>query len=226
LDKISLTQFCAGPTSRAGCALDLGTGLSRQGVLNGIQGLKEKGLVKVIPGRGRSQVSTFEVDLSTEARLRIETLKILPREKVTKVDPYRTHRKGQRATNQKVNGVPESYLQRGHLVDRQEKGNIQQKVRQQEIGFAGHRSSRLNPSENRGNAEYLERKLEGITCQRLTSSEKRKLQTISNQERVAEVMDSFSTEAHWVESPRKNAAFFDYFNATAAERWRQEEWND
>ncbi len=221
-DKISLTQFCAGPTSRSGVALDLGTGLSRQGVLNGITGLQEKGLLKFIAGNGRSQVSTFEIDLSPQARSRIETLKIVPREMVNTVDRCQKQRKGQRPVDQRVNPTHESHVKGVNAVDPQKKEYIQQRVRQ-EIGLTSPDFSSLNPIQNRGNAENLELKLEKITGQGLTSSERRKLQAISDYERVAEVLDTFSTETHWVDSPKKNAAFFDYFQRAATERWKEED---
>ena len=147
-DKISLSQFCAGLTSRSGVALDLGTSLSRQGVLNAIKGLRVKGLLKVVPGGGRSKVTEYEIHLSPAARARIETLKTIPREKVKNEDPLQRPRKGKSRMSQRVNATDGSLVERVHTVDPQKKELIQERVKQ--IGLA-NTTTKFPPSEQNKN---------------------------------------------------------------------------
>ena len=229
-DKISLNQFCDGPTSRSGEALDLGTGLSRQGVLNGLAGLELKGVIKTVPGRGRAQVSQYEILLSDKARARIIQLKMTPREMVNSVDHLRRpvrdcassqadagrSRKSQPPKRQKVNVAEKTPPKTVYAVDPQEKGNMQEKgLKQEKAGFA--RNGLFSPEPP--TEEYLGERLERITGQHLTNRERTKLQALDpDPERIAQVLDTFSTEAYWVDMPNRNSLFFDYFKRIAAER--------
>jgi len=140
-DKISLSQLCDGVTSRSGVQLDLGTGMSRQGVLNAIAGLQDKGLLIVVPGGGRSQVSEYKIHLSQEAWDRIDTLGMTPRENVNAVDPLRKRptrqfppakvsdrgaQKGQQPTGKKVNTEEKFGPEKVYAVDPQKKELLQQ----------------------------------------------------------------------------------------------------
>ena len=229
-DKISLNQFCDRPTSRSGQALDLGTGLSRQGVLNGLAGLKLKGVIKMVPGRGRAQVSQYEVLLSDEARARVIQLQMTPREMVNSVDYLRRpvrdcvsgradggrSRKGQPPKRQKVNVPEKTPPKTVYAVDPQEKGNMQEKgLKQEKAGFA--RNGLFSPEPP--TEEYLGERLERITGQRLANRERAKLQTLDpDPERIAVALDTFSTETYWIDVPNRNSLFFDYFKRIAVER--------
>jgi hypothetical protein len=240
-DRISLCQFCEGPTSRSGPALDLGTGLSRQGVLNAIEGLEGKGVLGVIPGRGRSQINEYEIHLTQEAWDRIITLQITPREKVNTVDPLRRPsarrsplnrtarngaQKGLRLTSEKVNVAVKSRPEKVYAVDPQEKVNIQERGIQQKVGSA--QNCPPPPQENHPSEEDdFEGRLERTTGQRLTDAERRKLGRAlsSGHEYFTRALDTFSTESYWADLPKRNAAFFRYLQDVAVEESRQEYWD-
>jgi hypothetical protein len=61
-DAISLKQLTEGITARDGRILDYGTGMSRKGVIAGIKGLLEKGVINVhkrLDDRGENQVNVY-----------------------------------------------------------------------------------------------------------------------------------------------------------------------
>jgi hypothetical protein len=237
-DRISLDQFCSVPTSRSGVALDLGTGMSRQGVLNAIDGLKDKGVIDVLPGRGRGQVSQYEILLSQEALARIEKLLATPREMVNAVDPLHKpssrcfpHRadvvdgsqKGQQSRSQKVNVAEKTPSKMVYLVDPQEKVYIQEKgFVQEKASFA--RPDARPPENTHPTEEDLVERLEGITGQSLTKRERTKLRALDPETAIRSLSD-FSTETHWTDLPNRNAAFFAYLQGIASERSRQDYWD-
>lgn len=66
-DSISLSQMVKGIVARDGRGLDRGTGLSRQGVINGITGLLEKGVIQVagaVGDDGAHEVNTYSLRFS------------------------------------------------------------------------------------------------------------------------------------------------------------------
>ncbi|MEI6502954.1 MAG: replication protein, partial [Armatimonadota bacterium] len=61
-DAISLKQLTEGITTRDGRILDYGTGMSRKGVIAGIKGLLDKGIIKVDKRedeRGENHINTY-----------------------------------------------------------------------------------------------------------------------------------------------------------------------
>lgn len=63
-DSISLTQMVKGIKTRDGKILDRGTGMSRQGVMNGTKGLQEKGIIevkKMVSAEGDRDVNIYSL---------------------------------------------------------------------------------------------------------------------------------------------------------------------
>ena len=63
-DSISLTQMVKGIQTRDGKILDRGTGMSRQGVMNGTRGLQEKGIIevkKMVSAEGDRDVNVYSL---------------------------------------------------------------------------------------------------------------------------------------------------------------------
>lgn len=63
-DAISLRQLTDGITARDGRILDLGTGMSRKGVIGGIKGLQQKGIIEVHKQkdqRGDSEINVYNL---------------------------------------------------------------------------------------------------------------------------------------------------------------------
>jgi hypothetical protein len=190
----------------------------------------------MVPGRGRAQVSQYEVLLSDEARARIIKLQMTPREMVNSVDHLRRpirdcassraqagrSQKGQTPKSEKVNLAEKTPSKAVHSVDLQEKGFIQkERFAQEKAGFA--RNDLFFPYKNNPTKEDLVELLERITGQHLTNRERTKLQALDpDPERIAGALDTFSTEAYWVDVPNRNSLFFDYFKRIAAERSSQE----
>jgi hypothetical protein len=115
-DKISLDQFCEGVRKKNGDILDLGTGLSREGVIQATQRLEERGFLLVKRrGPGRKHVSEYSVGLS-EIRAYINS-----QAKVNALDQFKRRRKGQLRTRPKVNSVDHSSRKKVNGVDPQKK---------------------------------------------------------------------------------------------------------
>jgi hypothetical protein len=196
-------------------------------------------LLKVVAGRGRSQVNQYEIHLTPESLARIEELQVTPRESVNTVDLLRRSpgrrfphseigadgsRKGQPPRSQKVNFAEKSHTTTVYEVDPQEKVIAQEKVyKQEKVGFA--QNGLLSSKNADPFKEDIEEKLEHITRQRLRSSERTKLRALDS-ETASKSMDTFSTETHWIDLPNKNAAFFSYLRGLHAERSSQDHWDE
>lgn len=226
-DRISLSQLCDGVTSRSGVPLDLGTGMSRQGVLNAVGGLQGKGILDCMVGRGRGQVNEYRIRLSAEAWDRVYRLESTMRERVNTVDPLRRPparrsprgpgaRKGQRPTGEKVNMSAKSSSEKVYAVDPQERVNTQERgIQQQKVGSA---QNELLPPKNHSEEHDLEGRLESITGQRLAAGERRRFRALRwDREGVSRILDTFSTESYWADLPKKNAAFLRYLQDVPAE---------
>ncbi len=237
-DRISLNQFSNGLTSRTGVALDLGTGLSRQGVLNAIHGLRAKGVLKVVPGRGRSQVSEYEISLSEDLAARIGNLKITPRESVKDVDFSRKRKKGQRQLRQKVNRPAPLATEEAYGVDQQyiafRNKEDQKKAERQMFPkpLLEPKNNRLdllktNPSEHGRDTvasdnvviDGLIRELR-LMLGPLQSREEIKLRrrlSMCSEETARAAIGEFSTETYWLESSSRVNVFLTWLEGKQRE---------